>query len=84
MSFFVYVLRSLTRERYYVGQTDDLSDRLRRHNGGRVKSTKAYRPWSIVYFEKYETRAEAVRRERELKGFKGTAKFLKLIGVAKW
>ena len=84
MKYFVYVLRSLVRERYYVGQTDDLSDRLERHNGERVESTKAYRPWSLMYFESYATRAEAMRREKELKSFKGTAKFLKLIGVAKW
>ncbi len=84
MNFYVYVLRSLKVERYYIGQTEDLADRLRRHNGGRVRSTKAYRPWSIVYFEKYETRAAAVRREQELKDLKGTARFLKLIGVAKW
>ena len=94
MSFFVYVLKSLKTGRFYVGQTNDLADRLRRHNEGRVKSTKAYAPWSMVYFEKYERRAEAMeracapsasarRRERELKSFKGTAKFLELIGVAK-
>ncbi len=84
MSFIVYVLRSMVRERSYIGQTDDLTARLRRHNEGRVRSTKAYRPWSIAYFEKYETRAEAMRREKELKGLKGTAKFLKLVDAAKW
>ena len=83
MSFFVYVLESLKTGGFYVGQTNDLTDRLRRHNEGRVRSTKAYAPWSMVYFEKYETRAEAVERERELKSFKGTAKFLELVGVAK-
>ncbi len=83
MSFFAYVLMSLKTRRFYVGQTNDLTDRLRRHNEGRVRSTKAYAPWSMVYFEKYETRAEAVERERELKSFKGTAKFLELVGVAK-
>jgi len=83
MDFFVYVLRSLVKDRFYVGQTSDLSDRLRRHNEGRVKSTKALRPWSIVYFEKYETRAAAMRRERELNELKGTAKFLEVVGVAK-
>ncbi len=84
MDYFVYVLRSQTVERYYVGQTGDLSDRLKRHNEGRVRSTRGHRPWSIVYFEKYETRAEAMRREREVKSLKGTARFLKMIGVAEW
>ncbi|HUI29980.1 MAG TPA: GIY-YIG nuclease family protein [Candidatus Acidoferrales bacterium] len=84
MSFYVYVLSSLTAKRFYVGQTKDLTDRLRRHNRGRVKSTKAFRPWSVVYFEKYETRGKAMRRERELKGLKGTARFLEVAGAAKW
>ncbi len=83
MGYFVYVLVSLKRRKFYVGQTNDLADRLRRHNEGRVKSTKAYRPWSMVYFEKYETRAESMRRERELKSLKGTAKFLELVGAAR-
>ena len=81
MSFFVHVLMSLKTRRFYVGQTNDLADRL--HNEGRVRSTEANAPWSMVYFEKYETRAEAMKRERELKSFKGTAKFLELVGVAK-
>jgi putative endonuclease len=82
MDFYVYVLRSLTTKRFYVGQTKDLANRLRRHNEGRVKSTRAFRPWSIVYVEKFETRLEAVGRERELKSLKGTERFLGLIGIS--
>ncbi len=67
MSFCAYVLESLNSGRFYIGQTNDPEERLRRHNEGRVRSTKAMRPWSVVYFEKYETRAEAMRREKELK-----------------
>ncbi len=81
---YVYVLKSLKVKRFYVGQTNNLADRLRRHNEGRAKSTKAFAPWSMVYFEKYEKRAEAMRRERELKNLKGTAKFLEIVGVTRW
>ncbi|MCL4510703.1 MAG: GIY-YIG nuclease family protein [Bacteroidetes bacterium] len=81
-SFYVYVLMSLKSKGFYIGQTNNLTDRLRRHNEGRVRSTKAWRPWSLVYFEKYETRAEAMRRERELKSLKGNAKLLDIIGIS--
>ena len=68
--FTVYVLYSATRDRYYVGQTNDLPDRIRRHNEGRNKATKSGGVWTLVYSEQYETRSEAVRRESEIKARK--------------
>ncbi|MCL5034585.1 MAG: GIY-YIG nuclease family protein [Bacteroidetes bacterium] len=82
MSFYVYVLKSGKTGKFYIGQTNDLEDRYRRHNEGRVKSTKAGVPWSVVYFEKYETRAEAMRREHELKSLKGNERFRRIVGVS--
>ncbi|MCL4539905.1 MAG: GIY-YIG nuclease family protein [Bacteroidetes bacterium] len=82
MGFYVYVLKSLRVGKFYIGQTNSLDDRFRRHNEGRVKSTKAMRSWSMVYFEKYGTRAEAMRRELELKSLKGNERFRKIIGVS--
>ncbi len=82
MNFYVYVLKSLKVGRFYIGQTNNLDDRFRRHNEGRVKSTKAMRPWLMVYFEKCGTRAEAMRREHELKSLKGNERFRRIIGVS--
>ncbi len=79
----MYVLKSLKMNRFYIGQTGDLTDRLKRHSEGRVRSTRAFAPWSIAYFEKFETRTAAMKRERELKGLKGTAKFLRVVGAGK-
>ena len=76
MAFFVYILKSISHERYYVGSTHNLLERLNRHNQGRSKATKPYRPWKIVYTETHETRSEAVRREREIKNRKSSV-FLK-------
>jgi len=44
-----------------------LDNRLKRHNEGLVTSTKAYVPWALKYYETYETRTEAMQREREIK-----------------
>jgi putative endonuclease len=65
--FYVYVLKSPNTDKLYKGQTDDLSKRLKQHNSGKVKFTKAYIPWEIIYFEELSTREEAVVREKFLK-----------------
>ena len=65
--YFVYILYSKKFERNYVGLTSDLEQRLKSHNSGKVKSTKSYRPWEIVYSESYETIIEARKREKYLK-----------------
>jgi putative endonuclease len=77
--FIVYVLKSLKNRRFYIGQTQDINERLRRHNFGKVKSTKHYRPWEIIYSEDYQTRSESCRRERQIKKYKGGEAFYKLI-----
>jgi len=45
--------------------------RLEAHNGGKVRSTKGFRPWKIVYTEKFRTREEALEREKFLKTGQG-------------
>ncbi|MBA4250930.1 MAG: endonuclease [Chlorobiaceae bacterium] len=75
--YFVYILRSNLFGRYYIGSTEDVEKRLRVHNSSQAKWTKRYQPWELVYQEKFETRSEAVRRERELKSLKNIEKFLK-------
>ncbi len=65
--FTVYILFSESLNRYYVGHTGDLKDRLIRHNQGRSKSTKSGIPWKIMYTEAYQTKPEAYQREMEIK-----------------
>lgn len=74
--YIVYILYSEYLDRYYVGQTQNIDDRLQRHNGKRSKATKAGVPWKLVYIEKYVTRKEAVQRERIIKKQK-SKKFIK-------
>jgi putative endonuclease len=64
---FVYVLYSPEYQRYYIGSTEDLDKRLLHHNSGKVRSTKAFRPWKRVYQEQLENRSEAMKREKYLK-----------------
>ena len=64
----LYVLINVApKARHYIGITDNLAARLAAHNSGRVRSTKPYRPWRMVYTEEYASRTEARRRELFLK-----------------
>jgi len=69
--FFVYVLRSVSSQRFYTGQTDRPAERLQEHQEGLSPSTKDRGPWVLVHQEVFETRAEAMRREKELITGKG-------------
>ncbi len=63
MPFYTYVLKSISHNRRYIGSCEDLDVRLKRHNAGKVRSSKAYIPYEIVYYEIFETRSEAYKRE---------------------
>jgi putative endonuclease len=65
--FYAYVLKSDKFDRYYYGHTANLEERLRNHNSGKTKSIKTFIPYSIVYYETFESRAEAIKRERFFK-----------------
>ena len=67
MGFYVYILESEVDGSLYTGQTSNLVDRLLRHNRGKIRSTKARVPFTLRYFEIYDSRAEAMRREWEFK-----------------
>jgi putative endonuclease len=65
--YYVYVLRSLKDGRFYTGQTQDLKTRLELHNSGKMKYTGKFTPWELVYFETFDSRSEAMQRERFFK-----------------
>lgn len=60
---------------YYTGWTNDLEKRLRAHNAGRgARYTKSRRPVRLVYFEVFDTKEQAMRREWEIKQMSRAAK----------
>jgi putative endonuclease len=63
----VYVLYSDSIGRRYIGHTSDLEKRIKEHNAGRVKSTKAGVPWRIIAYKRYSSRSNARWIERSLK-----------------
>ena len=77
--FYTYILKSLSSGEYYIGSCDGLNVRLREHNGGKVKSTKSSVPWEVVHAETFNSRKEAVVRERQLKSWKSRRAIERLI-----
>ena len=77
--FYVYILKSLKDESFYIGYTADLDDRLRRHNKGDSRYTRNHRPFELIHTESYDSRSEAIRREKQIKSYKGGAAFRKLV-----
>jgi len=69
--WYIYVIKSQTNGRLYTGYTENLDGRLNAHNWGKVRSTKAYKPYSLVYKEEFENKTDARKREIFLKSGKG-------------
>ncbi len=79
MPHYVYILQSLKDKKYYIGETEDVDARLLFHNAGRQRSTKNRIPFILILSEQFETRAEALKREKQIKSWKGGSAFKKLI-----
>lgn len=77
--FQVYILESQIKSRHYIGHTNNLENRLCCHNAGKVRSTKVYRPWKVVYTEECDTKNDAYKREQQIKSYKGGEAFKRLI-----
>ncbi len=54
----------------YIGQTNNLDERLIRHNTNRVKSTKNKGPWKVIYSKSFVIRQKSVNHEAYLKSLK--------------
>ncbi len=72
--YFTYVIYGSKLDRYYVGSTQNLEQRLLRHNrGDGSRYTRKGTPWILYYSEEYATRQLAVAREQEIKRRKSRA-----------
>ncbi|HNV29241.1 MAG TPA: GIY-YIG nuclease family protein [Cyclobacteriaceae bacterium] len=70
--FTVYALYSETHQKIYIGYTSDLIARIASHNSLSDKGyTRKFRPWKVIYSEEIQSKADAMRREKQLKSAKG-------------
>ena len=78
MFYFTYMLKSITpgTNKTYVGYTNNLKNRLKKHNSNKgAKSTKGYK-WLLIYKKKFKSKNEAMSFEYKLKNNKPLRKKL--------
>ena len=78
--FTVYILFSVTKNKYYIGFTaDNLQERIRKHNSNHKGFTGGVGDWELKYSELFNAKPEAMRREKEIKNWKSRKLIEKLI-----
>ena len=79
MPFIVYIIYSSTKNKFYIGFTSDIKERIIRHNQKSKGFTGSTNDWKIVYTETYLTKSEALTREKQIKSWKSRIKIQELI-----
>ena len=68
--YYVYILTNYTNSVMYIGMTNDLTRRISEHKSGLIEGfTKKYHVHKLVYFESTEDVNNAIKREKQLKGW---------------
>ena len=65
--YYVYIIESLIDGDYYKGSTADYTKRVEQHNRGESSFTKTKLPWKLVFLQAFDTKREALIREKQLK-----------------
>ena len=79
MEYYVYILQSQKDGKYYIGSTSNLEERVKFHNGGLQRSTKNRIPLVLIYSEVCPDKKTAIKREFQIKSYKGGEAFRKLL-----
>jgi putative endonuclease len=71
---YVYILQCIAEpDRHYTGSTDDLENRLKAHNSGKVPHTSKFKPWRLNTYLAFSDETRAIAFEKYLKGHSGRA-----------
>lgn len=71
--YVIYAVYNKEAGKFYIGQTRDIQERIRLHDDRIFKSYTSRFPgkWELIYEESVATRLEALKREKQLKSFRG-------------
>ena len=78
--YYIYILKSLKDSRTYVGYTNNIGERLKKHNSGQVRATKYRQPLEFIFSEEFKTSQEARKRELYWKSGGGRRKLKTILG----
>jgi len=79
--FCTYILYSESADKYYVGSTNDINSRLKKHNNKNKGYTNRSSDWKIVYKKDFVNRTDAIMFEKEIKSWKSRTMIQKLISA---
>ena len=65
--YYIYIIKSNRQNWHYVGFTSNVDKRLKEHNSGQNKSTKSYKPFTLIYVQSVKHRSDARDLEKYLK-----------------
>jgi putative endonuclease len=77
--YFFYILFSEGLNKYYIGHTANLEERIKKHNSNHKGFTGKLSDWKVVYCEEFSSKSLAYAREREIKNWKSRTRIEKLI-----
>lgn len=81
--FYLYILHSAKLDKFYIGSTSNLEARLQKHLSNHKGYTSRTKDWEIMYSEKFESKIEAEKREKQIKNWKSKQMIIKLIAQNK-
>ena len=81
--FYTYILYSEERDRYYIGQTQDLSARLTHHRSGDSATTRGASDWRLVFVQTFENRHDAMVLEARIKRDKSRKSIVRFVRDAR-
>jgi len=69
--YFVYILQSLKDNGLYIGYTNDLKKRIKKHQLGKSFATKCRRPLKLIHYQVFASKKDALSTEKYLKTTRG-------------
>ena len=82
MTQYMYILRSVSTGEHYIGSCANIEKRLTQHNSNKVRSTKNRGPFEVIHKESFDKKVDALKREKQIKQYKGGRPFKKLISAS--
>ncbi len=75
----VYIIYSVKINKFYIGFSSNVFERLLKHNRSNKGFSSTGKPWSIVYTEAFKDKKSAMAREKQIKNWKNRNRILDLI-----
>ena len=83
MIYYTYIIYSKKIDKFYIGYSANIEDRLRKHNTNNKSFTGKANDWEIVYTQTFEKKTDAIIREKQIKNWKSRKRIEDLISSFK-